>query len=77
MTNPSKTSTDRTEHDENNPLGAEVAPQGSESYKPQQLTGLLEEMQALLTIMPSVSQLANSKVATEEEIEAQFDNMPI
>lgn len=41
------------------------------------LTGLFEEMQALMAVMPGMSFDANARVSTEEETEAMFDNMPV
>ncbi|MGO4909748.1 hypothetical protein ACEN2J_15595 [Pseudorhodobacter sp. W20_MBD10_FR17] len=41
------------------------------------LTGLFDEMQALMAVMPGMVFDQNTPVATEEEIEAMFDNMPL
>lgn len=77
MTDRSETSKDRVTQGENAPRSLNILEPGATQQDPQQLSGLLSEMQALFAIMPSVGQLANAKMATEEEIEAQFDNMPI
>ena len=41
------------------------------------LTGLFDEMQALMTLMPGTVMDQNRAVPTEEEVEAMFDNMPV
>lgn len=41
------------------------------------LTGLFDEMQALMVLMPGASLVTGVPVSTEEETEAMFDNMPV
>lgn len=41
------------------------------------LTELFDEMTALMSVMPGAAFDPNVKVATEEETEAMFDNMPV
>ncbi len=41
------------------------------------LSGLFDEMQALLAVMPGMGFDTSARVATEEETEAMFDNMPV
>ncbi|WP_022702873.1 hypothetical protein [Pseudorhodobacter ferrugineus] len=43
----------------------------------QSLTGLFDEMQALMAVMPGAAFDTGAKVSTEEETEAMFDNMPV
>lgn len=41
------------------------------------LTGLFDEMQALMALMPAVTMDRNMPLSTDEETEAMFDNMPV
>jgi hypothetical protein len=41
------------------------------------LTGLFDEMQALLAVMPGAAFAIDAPLPTEEETEAMFDNMPV
>ena len=41
------------------------------------LTGLFDEMQALLALMPAVTMDRNAPLSSDEETEAMFDNMPV
>lgn len=43
----------------------------------QSLTGLFDEMQALMAVMPGAAFDMGAKVSTDEETEAMFDNMPV
>ena len=41
------------------------------------LTGLFDEMQALMVLMPGTILDRGSILTTDEETEAMFDNMPV
>lgn len=57
---------------------AKVADEGmGRVFQPAGLTGLFDEMTALMAVMPGAAFDANAKVMTEEEVEAMFDNMPV
>jgi hypothetical protein len=43
----------------------------------QDLTGLFDEMQALMALLPGASYTPHKPLPTEEETEAMFDNMPV
>lgn len=43
----------------------------------QPLTGLFDEMQALMVLMPGSAFATGTQLPTEEETEAMFDNMPV
>jgi hypothetical protein len=41
------------------------------------LTGLFDEMQGLMALMPGAALSAQKPLLTDDEIEAMFDNMPV
>lgn len=49
----------------------------SEAAQNKNLTGLFNEMQALMAVMPGAAFDTSIKLSTEEETEAMFDNMPV
>jgi hypothetical protein len=42
-----------------------------------ELSGLFDEMQALMALMPGAAFATGTQLSTEEETEAMFDNMPV
>jgi hypothetical protein len=41
------------------------------------LTGLFDEMQALMTLMPGAAFVPATELSSQEELEEMFDNMPV
>lgn len=42
-----------------------------------ELTGLFDEMMALMAVMPGAGFNSNQRLSTEEELEEMLDNMPV
>lgn len=42
-----------------------------------ELTGLFDEMQALMALMPGAAFVPPTELSSEEELEEMFDNMPV